>query len=238
MVGNDKIRIASTPRTGTTWFLAAMKAAGVKIEMDSGVHKIFGSEYRKHVMGEGDQRKEVSAESMKRKEIKRKDGNEALMRYLEGLPTKVAIVRNPADWLLSYFGWMTGRSIGVSVVDAIQKVERFRHKDWGGFIPNFMKTMPDQVATIFEQYTDQADVVLWMDEDFPEQTIQLLESVGCKFDPYNVQKINPINVVQGKDRFIWEGTIRSDIEDANMPRIQKILDDKGLKVQQEKMEHN
>ncbi len=142
----DLFEFAGAPRTGTTWFLKAMSAAGLGDGAKTHVHT----------------------------------------RYVGRTDTlRVTQVRNPADWLRSYYTSIHPGSSGVLELDVLQQLD---HLDFDTFVRSYLHFCPGQLTNVFHSYP--ANVVHRI-EDQPWALIELIET----YRPLTKQQLKAIKSI-------------------------------------------
>lgn len=84
---------------------------------------------------------------------------------------RVSLVRNPCDWLRSYYAAVRGGSTGIDIVD---RLARLRIESFERFILSYASVMPGAVGEMFKAY--HADSYLRI-EDMPWAFAELMESL-------------------------------------------------------------
>ena len=87
----------------------------------------------------------------------------------------VSLIRNPADWLVSYFDSLRGGRIGVPAVDLF--ADYYSPNNLEQSVNNYLKSCLGMIGKMFDSY--QADTVMKL-EDFPWAPIEFFQSLGCK----------------------------------------------------------
>lgn len=103
----------------------------------------------------------------------------------------VTVVRNPYDWLVSYYHAYRGGPTGIPVVDQFAGLAR-QAGDVGRFVQLVARHKPGSVGGMFDAYRATSVVRL---EDMPWALIELLASFGV--DAVAAEYLAPCNVYQG-----------------------------------------
>lgn len=159
-----KFHFAAIPRTGSTWFLAACRAAGIGEGAKSKVHIPFPE---------------------------------------RGATLRVSMVRDPADWIRSYYTAIYPGKTGIPIIDALASDRSLAKFD--DYVRWYLHTMPGQYGRIFDSY--DADITLRI-EDAPWCFIEFADTfktltqyqVDCV---RNLTKINP-----SKKKSTWNKKLR------------------------------
>lgn len=104
----------------------------------------------------------------------------------------VSLVRNPTDWLVSYFMTLEGGKVGVPQVDILSNC--YVPGDLLLSIRKFLKMPKNILSTMFDRY--QANTVMKL-EDFPWAPLEFFMSLGYKEKDDQIRKMPAQNVRYG-----------------------------------------
>lgn len=101
---------------------------------------------------------------------------------------KVSTVRNPCDWIISYYAAIRGQHVNVPAVDEFLKIPTITEpgepkedyqKHFQEFVEAYLAKMPGQIGKVFFSYNADSYIKV---EDFPWSYIEMLISTGMKED--------------------------------------------------------
>lgn len=131
---------------------------------------------------------------------------------------RIGTVRNPVDWLVSYYRTIHPGAIGVPVVDAF-KLEQVPFYTFNDFIRGYLEKMPGQVGKIFDAYP--ADIYLRL-EDFPDNVVELFESLGVDSCQARLARnVEAKNRSSRKPRPVWSPALLRAVIEAEQELMER-----------------
>ena len=128
---------------------------------------------------------------------------------------RVGTVRNPLDWLVSYYRAIHPGAIHLPVVDVLKTLPVGSFTE---FIRGYLLEMPGQVGRIFDAYP--ADVYLRV-EDFPDNVVELFESLGVEPRQARLARNVIVKNKSRKPRPIWSPALFRAVAEVELETMER-----------------